>query len=248
MKKRFLSLTLLFLFVLGMAMPVSAHEEIDLSSLSDVEGIELGVRAELLPLDEAMTAEQPQDLSRIIIPPDPDLNLYITRISAYPIVAYVNDDGKKYARFMTELTYYATFPVNQTQSGAVSLTSAQVQAIKKRTEELVAASDIADKPHTFAGWHVETRVFYSANRPKYMEYWATATNSSNGAVSRLDLTKTSGVIAISNNFLIPTSMQDSYCNLGIAGNFYFTRTSNGKEGAFAFSGALTLNSDKNPHQ
>ncbi len=28
MKKRFLSLTLLFLFVLGMAMPVSAHEEI----------------------------------------------------------------------------------------------------------------------------------------------------------------------------------------------------------------------------
>ena len=43
MKKRFLSLTLLFLFILGMAMPVSAHEEIDLSSLADVEGIELGV-------------------------------------------------------------------------------------------------------------------------------------------------------------------------------------------------------------
>ena len=70
MKKRFLSLTLLFLFILGMAMPVSAHEEIDLSSLSDVEGIELGVRAELLPLDGTVMNGQAQDASRAIITPD----------------------------------------------------------------------------------------------------------------------------------------------------------------------------------
>ncbi|MDE6934968.1 MAG: hypothetical protein K2P26_05100 [Oscillospiraceae bacterium] len=248
MKKRFLSLTLLFLFVLGMAMPVSAHEEIDLSSLADVEGIELDVRAELLPLDGTVMNGQAQDASRAIITPDPELNLYITRISAYPLVSYVGDDGNPYARSMTELTYYANFPVNQTQSAVLPLTSVQVQAIKKRTAELVAASDIADKSPAFLGWHVDVSFFYSANRPKYIDYWATATNSSNGAVKRYNLTKTSGVLTIPQNFIIPDSMQDSYCNIGTAGNFYFTRTSNGQEGGFRFSGALTLNSDKNPHQ
>ena len=45
MKKRFLSLTLLFLFVLGMAMPVSAHEEIgkeiDLQAFAKVNQTDL---------------------------------------------------------------------------------------------------------------------------------------------------------------------------------------------------------------
>lgn len=180
--------------------------------------------------------------------PDPELNIYITRIAACPLVSYLNSDGKRYVRLMTALTYYGNFPANKTQSGVISLTSAQVQAIENRTAELVAASDIADKSPAFAGWRVEVSFFYSANRPKYIEYWPTATNSSNGAVSRFDLTKTSDVLTIPQNFLIPSNMQDSYCNIGIAGNFYFNRTSNGQDGGFRFSGALTLNSDKNPYQ
>lgn len=249
MKKRFLSLTLLFLFILGMAMPASAHADLELSSLTAVGGIKYSsTSARCLPLGEAVTAEQSRDSSPRIIEPDPDLNLYITRISACPLVSYLNSDGKRYARRMTELTYYGNFPVNKTQSGVISLTSAQVQAIENRTAELVAESDIADKSPAFAGWHVEVSFFYSANRPKYIEYWPTATNSSNGAVKRYDLTKTSGVLTIPQDFLITPSMEDSYCNIGIAGNFYFTRTSNGQEGGFRFSGALTLNSDKNPYQ
>ena len=252
MKKRFLSLTLLFLFVLGMAMPVSAHEEIgkeiDLQAFAKVnEIINLGDPSDFLPSDGPVSSEYARDLSRIIIEPESGLNLYVTQVAACPILAYMEDDGTVQVGRLLDVKRYATFPINYTQFASLSLTSVQLQAVENEVDRWVA-SNLPNKPYAIVGWYVGTQVFYSANRPKYIDYWSTATNTVAGAKQRVTLIKTSDRKNLFRDILIPDGLSSSYYNVGVSGNFYFTRTSTGNEGGFAFSGNLTVNSDKNPHQ
>ncbi len=249
MKKQFLSLTLLFLFILGMAMPVSAHEEIgkeiDLQAFAKVnEIINLGDSSDFLPSSGPAVSERVQELS---LGPDYDLSLSVTQVAACPILAYMEDDGTVQVGRLLDVKRYATFPINYTQFASLSLTSVQLQAVENEVDRWVA-SNLPNKPYAIVGWYVGTQVFYSANRPKYIDYWSTATNTVAGAKERVTLIKTSDRKNLFRDILIPDGLSSSYYNVGVSGNFYFTRTSTGNEGGFAFSGNLTVNSDKNPHQ
>ena len=250
MKKRFLSLTLLFLFVLGMAMPVSAHEEIgkeiDLQAFAKVnEIINLGDYSDFMPSRGPAVSERVQELS---LGPDYDLSLSVTQVAVCPIIAYVDDNGALQPGRLLSVKRYATFPANGNTFVGLSLTSAQLQSVENEIVNWIASSDIADRPCYLVGWYVGTEVAYTANRPRYIDYWSTATGTAAGTKERRTINKTSGTERFFRDILIPDGRYDSYYNVGIAGNFYFIRTSNGQEGGFAFSGNLTVNSDKNPHQ
>ena len=179
MKKRFLSLTLLFLFVLGMAMPVSAHEEIgkeiDLQAFAKVnEIINLGDSSDFLPSSGPAVSERVQELS---LGPDYDLSLSVTQVAVCPIIAYVDDNGALQPGRLLSVKRYATFPANGNTFVGLSLTSAQLQSVENEIVNWIASSDIADRPCYLVGWYVGTEVAYTANRPRYIDYWSTATGT-----------------------------------------------------------------------
>lgn len=244
MKKQFISLLLLFVFVLGLGTPAAAYEEDSNHTDWNLETINKYLDStpaiEVAPVQKADLTSSARATT---IRPD----VYVKRVTVYPIIGISNNGVAEGVEEVTKATRTIDFPT-RSQVNSLTLTAAQFQAIES-TVETAFISDLAHrgKSYEIIAWYVESVVICSADRPQYLEYTPTSTCVGGTETHRIDLPYTSNQVTTRHIFMIPDGAYNNYYHVGINGAFYFKYTSGSNSGTIggAMMGAgLTVNSDR----
>ena len=236
MKKHFLSMLLLFVFVLGLGSPAAAYTEADTFD-KDVKYVELGTEPDS-KVEVAAESDFALDSARARTP-----HVYVSIIDVSPIVHIGNLDH------YTCFTDFGDRKVFTATNGGIgqfknlALTSTRINTICSQLyNALQSNAEYAGQTLQLIGWRVVTRVNYAADRPLYFDY-ETGETCMEGTSHHLNLgSQQVSYKDLSHNFKIKAGTYQSRYTFGMNGAYYFT--SNGQSGGAAFNGSATFNSDK----
>lgn len=235
MKKQFISLLLLFVFVLGLGSPAAAYEEGSIHG-TDVECVEIGAEAS----SKTKTTVQSDFAANSTRARMPDV--YVSAIDVSPIVHI--GDLDHYLCF-TDFGARQTFTATNGGIGqfkGIDLTSSQINNICSKLYTALQSSQYAGQSVRLVGWKIITTVNYAADNPQYLEY-ETGDMCMEGATHKIDLGRQQvSYRNLEHNFLIKEGTYQSRYTFGARGAFYFS--SGGQSGGAGFSGSVTFNSDK----
>lgn len=241
MKKRCLSMLLLFMFIIGMSVPAAASKgnAYRFLDLTEIDPDSSTTRVEAVSLDDGLTA----DVNSKIISNDPDV--YVNSITVHPIIAvYEGEQGTMY--IINDITRSVRF-TSKGQFQSLNLTNAGLQSVIKELPTGVANDPtLAGKKVLFVGWDVSSVFTCIAESPQYIEYTPTSTCINGTATKRITVTGKHTQVTVDEYFFMPENINDYY-HVGVRGSFMFIRTSgpnSGQQGGFGISAGLTVNSDK----
>ena len=232
MKKHFLSMLLLFVFVLGLGSPAAAYNA--QKNLDDLELVEVG---EIKFPSQPETAADASDLSRARVP-----DLYLLTVAAAPIV-YV--DGMDAAFILADAARFASYGPNSgyPQFGVIRLTSKDLASVNASIQSFMNRQpDLQGKKFMIAGWRLEGLYRYAAQRPHYFEYEGDSDCLNSPNPYRENVSATTGNHIVMRDFQVQNFDNSVYYRLGISGGFYFTN--DGHQGSAGLGVSLIVNSDK----
>lgn len=244
MKKHFLSMLLLFVFVLGLGSPAAAYEGDPNGAHWDLETIgkyiDVAPEVKTAPASDSELFNATRATS---VRPD----VYIKEITATPVIGIYNNGTPESVKAITKASRTIRFSTRG-QSMRMPITSSQFKSIES-TVASAFASDLANRGKTYEiiAWYVESVVVCTADRPKYLEITPSSTCVNGTETERIDLPYTSTEVTIPKLFSIPSGSYDKLYSMGISGAFYFTYTSgsnSGTVGGAMMGASVTVNSDK----
>ena len=165
----------------------------------------------------------------------------IQYVKIYPLVACLETEEL----FILEAVKRARFWTFSTQSDSLKLSPTAVDAfIDEALTWLYDQSEIAEYTWLVVGWHVETEVALSAQRPLRVEYkpYYPQSGETFETISKT-IPYQNATLTDSWNFAFPSN-PDNYYYMGFDGAFYFryaTGPNAGKEGGLAMSPGVMMN-------
>lgn len=268
MKKRFLSLVLLFVFAVGLGVPAAAYEEEDavqqleivsgeeLRQLEGLEPVELkdcGVpldpewefelesTMEAAPAD--LEAAQQDDAAGVSRARTPDL--YIQSMYFNPMIYAqdINGNGALFVLLDLKWSYTYGASAGYSQFGIERLTSTEFYSILNRTLSYAKQLDqLNGMTVLFAGWRVGGVFHYAAQTPQYIEAEGDRACIDTKNPEKYNLSGTSGECNVYRNFLVPDENYEGYYSEVVRGGFYFV--SDGKQLSAGLGATLVVNVDK----
>lgn len=258
MKKQFLSLLLLFVFVLGLGTPAAAYEDNDscglaiataedLERLEDLELVELGGGS--VPVDsdwnfevEPMLLDDTEATTRARTP-----DLYITDMYINPVIYAKDINGNDGLIVLAKVGRYTTYGASAgyQQFGGMSLTFAQFQELLNDTFEYASQEpQLNGMQILFAGWRVGGHYKYAAQKPLYFEYEGDGACIDSENPKRDYLSSSSpNPFDVSRVFTVPGGNYEGRYLEVVRGGFYFM--SDGNQLSAGLGLTLVVNSDRN---